>query len=85
MYKQETLQEEKERISRSLGAFKDIKILSKVLDFAMSVSYFIFIKIQCKIQYISNHHEFIIYGILYTHTLTHAQVLVDKIYQLRMK
>lgn len=38
MYKEETLQEEKERISRSLGAFKDTKILSKVLDFAMSVS-----------------------------------------------
>ncbi|CAH1397947.1 unnamed protein product [Nezara viridula] len=36
MYKEETLQEEKERISRSLGAFKDTKILSKVLDFAMS-------------------------------------------------
>lgn len=36
LYKEETLQEERERISRSLGAFKDPKILSKVLDFAMS-------------------------------------------------
>ncbi|BET03125.1 Aminopeptidase [Nesidiocoris tenuis] len=36
LYREENLQEEKDRIGRSLGAFKDKNILSKVLEFAMS-------------------------------------------------
>ncbi|KAF6202747.1 hypothetical protein GE061_003149 [Apolygus lucorum] len=36
LYREENLQEEKDRIGRALGAFQDKKILSKVLDFAMT-------------------------------------------------
>lgn len=38
MYRSADLHEEKDRISRSLGASKDPELLKKVLDFAMSVS-----------------------------------------------
>lgn len=36
LYKEANLQEEKDRIGRALGAFQDKKILSQVLEFAMS-------------------------------------------------
>lgn len=38
MYRGAELHEEKDRISRALGAIKDVKLLEKVLAFAMSVS-----------------------------------------------
>lgn len=38
LYRSADLHEEKDRISRSLGAAKDVELLSKVLEFAMSVS-----------------------------------------------
>lgn len=38
LYRSTDLHEEKDRISRSLGAAKDPELLLKVLDFAMSVS-----------------------------------------------
>lgn len=38
LYRASDLHEEKDRISRSLGATKDVNLLKKVLDFAMSVS-----------------------------------------------
>jgi len=36
LYKKETLQQEKDRIGRALGAFKDKKILSMTLEFSLS-------------------------------------------------
>ena len=36
LYKKENLQQEKDRIGRSLGAFKDKKILTKTLEFSLS-------------------------------------------------
>ena len=36
LFRKEELHEEKERLSRSLGASKDVDVLQKVLDFAMS-------------------------------------------------
>ena len=36
LFRKEELHEEKERLSRSLGASKDLDVLQKVLDFAMS-------------------------------------------------
>lgn len=38
LYRSADLHEEKDRISRALGAAKDVSLLSKVLEFAMSVS-----------------------------------------------
>lgn len=38
LYRSSDLHEEKDRISRALGAAKDVALLSKVLKFAMSVS-----------------------------------------------
>lgn len=38
LYRASDLHEEKDRISRALGAFKDVEILKKVVDFALSVS-----------------------------------------------
>lgn len=42
LYRSADLHEEKDRISRALGAAKDKTLLSKVLEFAMSVSNFMF-------------------------------------------
>ena len=38
MYRSTELHEEQDRISRALGSIGDVKILRKVVDFAMSVS-----------------------------------------------
>lgn len=38
LYRSTDLHEEKDRISRALGAAKDVELLLKVLEFAMSVS-----------------------------------------------
>lgn len=38
LYRSTDLHEEKDRISRALGSIKDVNILKKVIDFAMSVS-----------------------------------------------
>lgn len=38
LYREADLLEEKDRISRALGAIRDEEILKKVLQFAMSVS-----------------------------------------------
>lgn len=38
LYRASDLHEEKDRISRALGSFKDVEILKKVVDFALSVS-----------------------------------------------
>lgn len=37
LYRATDLHEEKDRISRALGSFKDVEILKKVVDFALSV------------------------------------------------
>lgn len=39
LYRATDLREEKDRISRALGSFKDVEILKKVVDFALSVSW----------------------------------------------
>jgi hypothetical protein len=39
LYREADLLEEKDRISRALGAIRDEEILKKVLQFAMSVSW----------------------------------------------
>lgn len=39
LYRATDLHEEKDRISRALGSFKDVEILSRVVDFALSVSH----------------------------------------------
>lgn len=38
LYRATDLHEEKDRISRALGSFKDVEILKRVVDFALSVS-----------------------------------------------
>lgn len=38
LYRSANMQEEKDRISRALGALKDQKLLQRVLDFSLSVS-----------------------------------------------
>lgn len=39
LYRATDLHEEKDRISRALGSFRDVEILARVVDFALSVSY----------------------------------------------
>lgn len=41
LYRATDLHEEKDRISRALGSIRDVELLKKVIDFAMSVSYFV--------------------------------------------
>lgn len=40
LYRATDLHEEKDRISRALGSFKDVEILKRVVDFALSVNSF---------------------------------------------
>jgi hypothetical protein len=46
LYREADLLEEKDRISRALGAIRDEEILKKVLQFAMSVSYLYFYRVH---------------------------------------
>lgn len=43
LYRSSDLREEKDRISRSLGAAKDVEVMKKVLQFSISVSSFLYL------------------------------------------